>query len=203
MEQKRTNRRKKKLIDRSTQGKIAFIVLSYVFLYILVFAFFIFVPLAYQMQTESISFRLQEVASAFITLHEHFWPATLVVFFIIALHSIRVSHRMAGPVFRFKETMKSIQKKDLSKNITLRKGDFFADLMEEINRATESISEGIKDIKAKDENLYQAIQGLTAKVERGTVSIEELKESVTGISKNEERLRQVLEEFKVRRNKEG
>lgn len=182
---------------------MAFIVLSYVFLYILVFAFFIFVPLAYQMQTESISFRLQEVASAFITLHEHFWPATLVVFFIIALHSIRVSHRMAGPVFRFKETMKSIQKKDLSKNITLRKGDFFADLMEEINRATESISEGIKDIKAKDENLYQAIQGLTAKVERGTVSIEELKESVTGISKNEERLRQVLEEFKVRRNKEG
>lgn len=191
-------RRKKKLIDRNVQVKVAFIVLSYVLVYLLLFALFIFVPLAYQIQTEVVfSSKLQEGANAFITLHKHFWPAALMVLLIISFHSIRISHRIAGPVFRFKETMKMIQKKDLSVDTFIRKGDFFADLMEEINRAIKSLREGIEDIREKDEKVYQAIQGLTERINRGDIPLEELKESVLRINKDEEELRQLLKWFKV------
>ncbi|MFQ5752163.1 MAG: hypothetical protein ACE5HI_09225, partial [bacterium] len=139
MTKRSQNRRQKKYIDRQTQGRVALIVVLNAFFYFFLLALLIFAPLAFQIYTDSITPETQEAANAFLTFHKYFWPAVSVLLVVIGFHSISISHKMVGPVYRFKETLKGIQKRDLSKIITLRDGDFFIDLMREINKTTVSL----------------------------------------------------------------
>ncbi len=192
------NRRNKKYIDRSTQGRIAIMVVTNALMYIFLLALMVFGPLAYRMNTNDISPELQDIANAFLALHEHFWPAILILLVIIGFHSIRVSHRMAGPVYRFKEVLKSVQKGDLTAHSILRKGDFFVDLMDEINRATTSMSKGYRELKETDGKLRAEISALNEKLKSNTLSSEALKQSASNIHQHEETLRQQLENFKLK-----
>ncbi len=171
--------------------------MGFALVYIFLLALFIFSPLAYRIYTESSSPELQEAANAFLALHDHFWPAIFVLLAIVGFHSIRFSHRMVGPVYRFKQTLKGIRKNDLSKNVTLRNGDFFVDLMDEFNHTILYLRESLTDMKGKNEELRRAIEGLNEKLDRGALSPEELKKSVVRIGKGEEALRHALDDFQL------
>jgi len=60
------------------------------------------------------------------------WPAVLVVFIILSIHSILVSHRIAGPLYRFRQTFQQIIAGDISKMARIRKGDLLANEQEKI-----------------------------------------------------------------------
>lgn len=196
------NRREKKYIDRSTQGRIAILVVANALIYIFLLALMVFGPLAYRMNTEDISPELQDIANAFLALHENFWPAILVLLVMIGFHSIRVSHRMAGPIYRFKEVLKAVQKGDLTTHSTLRKGDFFVDLMDEINKATTSLSKGYQDLKDTDKKLRTAILELNEKLKNDPISSKVLKQSALDIQEHEETLRRQLEYFRLKNEAE-
>ncbi len=51
------------------------------------------------------------------------------------------SHRFAGPVYRFEQTLKKLQKGDLSEILHLRKGDLLQDFCEELNLALANLRE--------------------------------------------------------------
>lgn len=192
------SRRKKKFIDRKIQGKLAIYVMINAVLYIFLLAVFLFAPLAYRMNMdESVSRELQEVATAFLALHEHFWPAIFILLIIIGIHSIRFSHRMVGPVYRFKQILNEIQMKDLSTIIRLRPGDFLLDLKDEFNSTTLALRTGVKDLKEEDANLRKAIDAMDKKLENGEVSVEEMKKSSSEIHQSEEALRALLEKYRL------
>ena len=68
------------------------------------------------------------------------------VIFVILISAI-VSHKMAGPVYRFEQTCKAIAKGDFSQRVHLRKGDQLTDLQDEFNNMMDRVEEEIKKSK--------------------------------------------------------
>lgn len=197
MEENSKNRRQKKFIDREIQGRLALMVVKNALVYLLLLAIFIFVPLAIRLNAEESTPELHDAANAFLALHEHFWPAIFFVLIVIGIHSIRVSHRMVGPVYRFKETLKGIGKNDLSYTVTLRDGDFFVDLMDEINKMTLSLRSGLQELKDKEGALRRAVSDLNAMLDKGNCDTEHLKACTQLIGQNEEALRMSIDKFQL------
>lgn len=62
--------------------------------------------------------------------------ATLIV---IGWYGVIFLHRVAGPVYRFKQTLSKINKGDMPKEIHLREGDFFRETAREINGVVDKV----------------------------------------------------------------
>jgi len=59
----------------------------------------------------------------------------------IAILSVFVSHRMAGPIFKFERTLKQLNRGERVEKIRLRRGDSFKELASEINVLIDKLSE--------------------------------------------------------------
>ena len=117
-------RRTQFLIDEF-QYRILFLHVLYFVALILVFTSAIFVPLIMDLQNGVLSFAERHVvANQFLSLHSRIWPAVLILFVLLSAHSVFVSHRIAGPLYRFRKVMKTVASGDLSVRFTLRKKDY-------------------------------------------------------------------------------
>lgn len=90
---------------------------------------------------------------------------TLIVGVLVAVLTLLVSHRIAGPMFRFEQDLKEIGKGDLQKKIHIRDGDQFAGMVHNLNGMVESfngkllvVQNGLDGLaaKARDQQLPQA-----------------------------------------------
>jgi len=64
-----------------------------------------------------------------------------------------ISHKIAGPMFRFEKELKAIGEGDLTKIIRLRKNDEIKDMAESLNEMTTNIHRKLLDIQANVEHL--------------------------------------------------
>ena len=64
---------------------------------------------------------------------------SLLLIFAIAVLSIFISHRMAGPVYKFENTIKALVRGEKVREIGLRKRDEFYDLATAINSLIKSM----------------------------------------------------------------
>ena len=78
----------------------------------------------------------------------------VVVFvFIIAILSIFVSHKIAGPVYRLEETTRIIASGDLTYQVNLRQGDELRDLQDAFNK----MSDSLRSMVAKDREIIDRL----------------------------------------------
>jgi methyl-accepting chemotaxis protein len=69
-------------------------------------------------------------------------PVFIVLLFLVpvlAWDTIRMSHRLVGPLVRFRKTMEAIADGEPVRPIKLRDGDYLTDLRDEFNRMLESL----------------------------------------------------------------
>lgn len=91
--------------------------------------------------------------------------ATIVV-------TLFVSHKIAGPMFRFEKEIKEIGQGDLTKKITLRKKDQITEMAQCLEKMTASLHEKVLDIQTGVEHLVEsaseqnAPQGLIEELNR-------------------------------------
>lgn len=71
------------------------------------------------------------------------YKIVIYVIFVVLISAI-VSHKMAGPVYRFEQTCKAIAKGDFSQRVHLRKGDQLMDLQDEFNKMMDRVEEELK-----------------------------------------------------------
>ncbi|HBF43765.1 MAG TPA: hypothetical protein DDW42_09110 [Desulfobacteraceae bacterium] len=92
----------------------------------------------------------------------------IITLVLISLASIVVvlliSHKIAGPLFRFEKEIKEIEKGDLTKKIILRKKDQITDMAKGLNKMTESLHDKVFAIQTDVDQLIelaskQEIQG--------------------------------------------
>ncbi len=80
-----------------------------------------------------------------------FFLLTLIVVLAVALTGmvifIILSHRLAGPLYRFEQTLKQMEEGDLVSSMHLRRNDQFGELEKALNRFTESLNRRIGSIK--------------------------------------------------------
>lgn len=83
----------------------------------------------------------------------------LVVLIIVGLATVFVvlyiSHKIAGPLFRFEKDLNCIAEGDLRLRIRLREKDQFKDLAESLNRMTRGLNSKLVETEADLQRLYQ------------------------------------------------
>ena len=146
---KRTPRREKILMDGFQLRLMAAYIVHFSAI-LLVFIGVLFVPLMSRINSDGLSALEElEAANQLLVLHSQMWPAIGMMFALLVLHSLVVSHRIAGPMHRFRSTLRSIGAGDLTRGITFRKNDYMGYTAEDINKVIESFSAKIKDLRNK------------------------------------------------------
>jgi methyl-accepting chemotaxis protein len=154
-------RRKRYLVDKRLQFRL----LVYNGFYFLIITAAIwaglFLPLALDLSNPNLSISEQgEVAGKILYLHSRLGPVLLIVFLILSIHSVLVSHRIAGPLYRFKATFNQVAQGDLSKVVAIRKGDLLVNEQAKIEETIGTISSRLKNIKKEHAAMEQALQSL-------------------------------------------
>ncbi|MCG2727003.1 MAG: methyl-accepting chemotaxis protein [Elusimicrobia bacterium] len=76
-----------------------------------------------------------------------FMMKAMMYLVIVIIVSSVVSHRMAGPIFKFEKSAKIVAAGDLTHRIWLRKGDQLIDLKDSFNLMIESVHNSVKSDK--------------------------------------------------------
>ncbi len=121
----------------------------------------------------------------------------LAFMFIIALISIFVSHKIAGPVYRLEESTKLIAAGDLTHKVHLRHGDELGDLQDAFNAMSESLSKMVYKDREIIERLAKTGENLQRKVDDKNLSKESLEEIAYELNSIIEELKYVTSGFKL------
>ncbi|EKD40563.1 MAG: hypothetical protein ACD_75C00011G0002 [uncultured bacterium] len=77
-----------------------------------------------------------------------------------AFAMIMLSHRIAGPIFRFNATMDELKAGDLTRRFNLRNKDHFKELADRINALSDAMDRKVGDIKSRADEISGIIEGL-------------------------------------------
>jgi len=140
---------------------------NFLYLFSVVFAFFVvlFGPVVAVLADESVTIGQREVAAhQLLALHERVWFAIPVLVALCVFHSALVSHRIAGPLVRFKQVFARLADGDLSVDVCVRRHDYLreeADTMAEMVRGlgqrVESIQNDYRRVGATLPRLMDAV----------------------------------------------
>ncbi|MCI0380705.1 MAG: hypothetical protein L0215_24230 [Gemmataceae bacterium] len=96
----------------------------------------------------------------FLRVLSDFAPAFLglaILLPIVAYDALRFSHRLVGPLVRFRRTMEEIAQGDTVRPMKLRDGDFLIDMRDEFNKMLEELQKrGVPVLRALDDEDKQS-----------------------------------------------
>ncbi|MBW1852824.1 MAG: hypothetical protein JRJ15_15695 [Deltaproteobacteria bacterium] len=79
----------------------------------------------------------------------------IVITFATIVVVLFISHKIAGPMFRFEKDLKDIGQGDLTKKVNLRKKDQFTNLADSLNIMTATLHEKVVSTQAEVEQLIE------------------------------------------------
>lgn len=127
-------RRRTFVVNRKLQFSILLTSLSYVLLLVVVVSTVLFAPLVLQLsQPDTNPTETSDAALRILYLHENYWLPVLLTLLAIALHSVATSHRIAGPLYRFRRVCEAMATGVVPRPVTLRKGDHLRADMDAVN----------------------------------------------------------------------
>jgi len=151
-------RRRKFIVNRELQISLLRNSFLYVLLFVAVIGVVFFVPLLAELtESESASERTVQVGNQIRYLYTYFWPAVIFAMILIFLHSVRASHKVAGPLYRFKLVLEALKEGEISSPISIRKGDYLQQEADLINQVLESLRRNLEGLQQSQVQLSQAM----------------------------------------------
>ncbi len=145
----------------SFQGRLVAVSLVYFSAILLTLAAALFVPLVLELGNDATPWdQKQQASTQFLSLHTRLWPAILVLFGLLTVHTVIVSHRVAGPLYRFRKAFQAIAGGDLSRHVTIRKNDYLTKEAREINDMTASLRSHVEKSASATEQALDALSRL-------------------------------------------
>jgi methyl-accepting chemotaxis protein len=121
----KTRRQKYSIVDRSLQYRVLAIIISYSLVIVLFLAICLFVPDILSMSNQELSWEMRAAAAErLLTLHSRVWPAIIAMVCVLGIHSVRIFHRLIGPLYRFRWAFSRIAGGDLNFRVQIRKNDY-------------------------------------------------------------------------------
>jgi hypothetical protein len=117
------------------QTRLTLRIAAYLALFMVVLVNFLF---AWKLMSEGVSNPWQQFLAM---LWEHLPVGVLLLILVpvMAWDAMRFSHRLVGPMVRFRRTMQSIALGETVRPIKLRDGDYLTDLRDDFNQMLESL----------------------------------------------------------------
>jgi methyl-accepting chemotaxis protein len=90
---------------------------------------------------------VQPLYDEFIPIVSSFFYKIAIYILLVVIISAIVSHKMAGPVYRFEQTCREIAKGDFSQRVHLRKGDQLTELQDAFNAMMDTVEKQVNRTK--------------------------------------------------------
>lgn len=115
----------------------------------------------YAFQEESTTVSFENLRAVAHTTTDYLVPSligtvlvsTVIVGLAAILLSLRISHKIAGPLYRFKKELDTIESGDLRNEFRIRKWDELQDVAASLNRTIQKLRSSIKAAKEQKGNL--------------------------------------------------
>ena len=135
------------VVDWKLQGSLILHGLTYGGMVLLAVSLGIFLPLLWDLGSVGLSGNFEEQAIVMLYLHERFWPLAALCLVIVVLGSVRYSHRVAGPMVRYKRHLRLLANGKLPPSLRTRRNDFMKEEVSCLNQAVLGVSERVDAIR--------------------------------------------------------
>lgn len=125
------------------------------------------------------------------------WRIPILVV-LIAISTIFISHRIAGPIYRFEQSAKRISEGDLTLRIKLRRGDELQELANCFNVMTEKLENLVLSDRRAINNIIRVIKELPDDLKGETLSKDKRDEIVEKLLKTVDELQKITRNFKIK-----
>lgn len=126
----------------------------------------IFVPLLWNLSDAEAARVLEEQAVVMLYMHERFWWLALGCAVLVLLGAIKFSHRIAGPLVRYKRNLRFVADGKLPSPLRTRNGDFLQEEVACLNGAVAGIAARVEAMQQAHAALERELEGATARVSR-------------------------------------
>ena len=185
--------RKRFLID-PLQYRLLGASLFYFLAICLIFIINFFGPLIEDLEGKpTASLAREDAATAFLYLDSRMWSSLVVLFVLFGVHTVLVSHRIVGPLYRFRKGFQAASEGDLSP-ISIRKNDYLKREVNSINAMFKTLGARIAEMRQCCDEAQAVLPRLR---EAAKASGEEVHEQAREIEARINALRDCLQLFKV------
>jgi methyl-accepting chemotaxis protein len=189
-------KRRKFIVYGKLQLALMLISFSYVLLFCAVLGLFLFTSLLMELDKSSISSdNVLIAANQILYLYKKSWLALLLSLVAVGCHSIFISHRITGPIYRFNLIFKAIKEGVVPAPVQLRKYDYLYRETDIINQMLASLREKLTAIQEAQAHLNKSI--LNCKDTVNHLSTDELSKRMNDLNEQGKRLEEKLGYFKV------
>jgi hypothetical protein len=130
---------------------------------VLVFFLVVFGPVVATLGRGSIT-EQAVAADQLLALFERVWYIIPLLVALCLFHSVLVSHRVAGPLVRFKRLFSDVARGDLSMNIRVRRHDYLCDEAESMGEMVRAMRERVQAIQEAHRRASATLPQLMAAV---------------------------------------
>ncbi len=198
--QQRTWRRRNYFIRKDFQGKFVLRFFLAILIGAIVFTTILSIFSAHTMTVtyEDSSLRLDRTPKAlFLYIVRAYGVYILVLGVVVSVFSLFLSHRIAGPLFRFERSAEEITKGNLAFCIILRKNDEGKELAGLMNTMITSLAGHMRDMRQQADAAYGELEGLSERLADGQLSPGEMRERISEAMNSMEDLKQSLSFFTI------
>jgi hypothetical protein len=162
-------KRREILIDADLQVGMSMHILGWLYFYLVVFAVLANAPSIWITMTADAGDDVYFEAVQRLHWFLRYSVIPLAITFVcVGAHCIAFSHRIAGPVYRFKVTLRDLARRKLPAfPIQLRRKDYFKDLAADMNTAIDVLREDTVRQRTMNADTIQVARDLVAELERG------------------------------------
>ncbi len=140
---------------------------------------------------------VQNVWPGLVEIATSMWPALIALVVSAAVFSIYLTHRVAGPLYRFQRSTAELAEGNLALRIRLRDGDELHELADLANQAVAKLDQAmieIRDRTAGAKNAMRAVMdGLKSTGGADQANVDRLEEALN----ESQRIEDVLKRFRV------
>ncbi|MBK9998904.1 MAG: methyl-accepting chemotaxis protein [Nitrospira sp.] len=159
----------------------------------------LFLPLMIQLDHLPVSSpEAQRVADQFELLHSRFWPVVAVVSLLLLVHGVFFSHRIAGPLYRFRRIFQSVASGDLTVRTSIRKADYLHVEAQCLGEMVDALREKIGRIEAHHADIAPQLERLKAAAACG--ALREVEQEADRLRATVEQLTRAMEPFQTTPN---
>ena len=189
----REYKRRRLLVD-PLQLRLLGVTLLYFAATTTIFAVTLFTPLVLELRAEDGDvYQRAQVASEFMALHARFWPALFVTLALLPVHSIFTSHRIAGPLYRFRAIFSSVAAGNLMPWTSIRAGDLLTNEAAALSEMVLSLRSRIGDISRSEHETRRAFAGVKRAVQ--TQQLQDARAKLGELEGSLDELESRIEEF--------
>jgi len=136
-------------------------------------------------------------ANQFLVLAQTIWPALVVLIPAAAVFSIYLTHRLAGPLFRFEQAARELIRGNLALRIRLRKGDDLHELAGLLNEVLETVEPAFREIRENEAHVREALSWVMDEMRKQPSVNREVLKHLERALKGSERIDETLKRFQL------